>query len=94
MDTPGVIVGHSVVNARARRNSSRCRNVVLHRQPNLFDIVATGHTASGFPRHLDRRQQKPHQHSDNRNDHQQFNESKCPHCVGRNLDLDFLLEAR
>jgi hypothetical protein len=52
----------------------------------LVQVVFTGHHTSRFPGSLDCRQEQPHQDSDDRDDHQKFNERKTPSCATKGYD--------
>jgi hypothetical protein len=45
-------------------------------QTDLLEIIAAGHSASGFPRRLDSRQKKPDQNPDNCDNYKQFHEGE------------------
>jgi hypothetical protein len=63
--------------------------MVLKCQSNLTDVVRTGHPPGGLPGRLDRRQQQSNKHSDDRDDHEQFDKRKAPRMP--NLDSEQVL---
>jgi hypothetical protein len=52
--------------------------MVVHRDPDLLQIVAAARPARGLARGLDRWQQKRHKHADDGDHYQQFNERERP----------------
>jgi hypothetical protein len=54
--------------------------VIVHGQAKLFKIVAAAHPPGRFACRLNRREQKPYQHTDDCNHDEQFHQRKaCSH---------------
>jgi hypothetical protein len=51
--------------------------MVLKCQPDLPEVVRTGHPSGGLSGGLDRRQQQSNKNSDDRDDHEQFDKRKA-----------------
>ena len=70
-------VGNVRVNAdAARRKHALRRGVVLNRHAHLLQSISAIGAPSGFPRRLNRREQQGHEHADNRDDDEKFDERK------------------
>lgn len=50
--------------------------VIVKRKPQLLEIICALHATCGFTRLLDRRQQQSNQHTNNRDDNEQFDKRK------------------
>jgi len=61
---------------RCRRKSSVDIVETVKRESHLLQVVAAPHSPCGFPCHVNGRQQKSNQQTDDRNDNEQFDKRK------------------
>jgi hypothetical protein len=59
--------------------------IVVHRQPNLLEVVAATHSSSGLSSGLDRREKQSNEHTNDRNHNKEFNKREPLSIASRSI---------